>query len=173
MNDSSTVVPEVVIVDPAAPVVSSTRWWVAPMGYLVAGLLLVAGALTVYHLNFAPKQVRFAVLDLNFIMEAKELEFTAMLSSPGVTDVERKNALALVSNIEPDLRRVVADVRKECKCEILIKAAALTSSELPDITKIVAERMGVTEASLSASKSQLKAAIESRSPITKKTDQQQ
>lgn len=173
MNDTNTVVPEVVIVDPTLPVVSSTKWWIAPMAYLFTGLLVMVGSFAVYHINFAPKAVRFAVLDLNFIMEAKELEFTAMLSSPGVTDVERKNALSLVSNIEPELRRVVADVRKECKCEILIKAAALTSSELPDITKIVAERMGVTEASLSASKSQLKAAIESRSPNTKKMDQQQ
>ncbi len=173
MNDTSTVVPEVVIVDPTLPVEGPTRWWIAPMAYLFTGLFVVVGCLVVYHINFAPKAVRFAVLDLNFIMEAKELEFTAMLSNPGVTDVERKNALALVSNIEPDLRRVVADIRKECQCEILIKAAALTSNELPDITKMVAERMGVTEASLSASKSQLKAAIESRSSNPKKTDQQQ
>lgn len=154
------------------PASKPVRWWVAPMGYLMAGLLLMVGGLTVYHINFAPKPMRFAVLDLNFIMEAKELEFTAMLSNPGVTDVERKNALALVANIEPDLRRIVADVRKDCRCEILIKAAALTSNELPDITKVVAERMGVTEASLSNSKSQLKAAIEARSPA-KKPDPQQ
>lgn len=146
----------------AAPVAlaKEPKWWLAPMGYLVAGLVMMIGVVTVYHISFARKPVRLAVLDLNFIMEAKELEFTAMLSRPGVTDVERKNALALVAGIEPDLRRVVAEIHKECQCEILIKAAALTSDQLPDITKVVADRMGVTESSLSVSRAQLKAALE-------------
>lgn len=146
-------------------------WWLAPMGYLVAVLVLIVGALTVYHISFARKPIKLAVLDLNFIMEAKELEFTAMLSRPNVTDVERKNALALVAGIEPDLRRVVAEVHKECQCEILIKAAALASDQLPDITKVVADRMGVNEASLSAAKTQLKASLEAAKPDTFKPAQ--
>lgn len=146
-------------------------WWLAPAGYLFAVLVLIVGALTVYHISFARKPLRLAVLDLNFIMEAKELEFTALLSRPGVTDVERKNALALVASIEPDLRRVVAEVHKECQCEILIKAAALASDQLPDITKVVADRMGVNEASLTASKAQLKASLDSTKPDTFKPAQ--
>ena len=147
---------------PADPVTAmeDQRWWIAPLGYLFAGLVMMVGVLFVYHISFARKPIRLAVLDLNFIMEAKELEFTAMLSRPGATDVERKNALALVAGIEPDLRRIVADVRKECQCEILIKAAALSSDQLPDITKVVADRMGVTESSLSVSRAQFKAALE-------------
>jgi hypothetical protein len=119
------------------------RWWVAPLITVAAMTGCVVGSLGIYHQYFAPRPVKFALLDLHYIIDAKEIEFTSMLASPSVTEDERKKAMDLVSGIEPELKKVLAQVRVDCGCEILVKAAALTSSNIPDITKHVADLMKI------------------------------
>lgn len=134
----------------------SGTWWLTPIIALIAGIALVAGGLYVYHTRFAYKPVKFAVLDINKIVDSKELIFTALLSKPGVTEEDRKAALDLVAKIEPELQTVLAGLRQECDCEILVKAAALSSPNIPDLTMVVAERMKITEADLSQAKETIK-----------------
>ena len=119
------------------------RWWVSPMINVTAITACMLASLVIYHHYFAHRPVKFALLDLHYIIDAKEIEFTSMLANPSVTDAERKKAMDLVSGIEPELKKVLAQVRMECECEILVKAAALTSSNIPDVTKQVADLMKI------------------------------
>ncbi len=123
--------------------IDAQRWWVAPLITVAAMTICVVGSLGIYHQYFVPRPVKFALLDLHYIIDAKEIEFTSMLASPSVTEAERKKAMDLVSGIEPELKKVLAQVRVDCGCEILVKAAALTSSNIPDITKQVADLMKI------------------------------
>jgi hypothetical protein len=124
------------------------KWWVTPMWAVLGAVACIVGSLTVYHQYFAPRQVKFALLDLHHIVDAKEIEFTSMLAKPNVTDDDRKRAMDMVAGIEPQLKQVLAQVRSECGCEILVKAAALTSDNIPDITSRVAELMKINDQDL-------------------------
>ena len=124
------------------------KWWVTPMWTALGAMACIVGSLMIYHQYFAPKQVKFALLDLHHIVDAKEIEFTSMLAKPNVTDDDRKRAMDMVAGIEPQLKQVLAQVRSECGCEILVKAAALTSDNIPDITLRVAEMMKINDQDL-------------------------
>ena len=137
------------------------RWWVAPLVTVAAVTICMVGSLSIYHKYFVPRPLKFAVLDLHYIIDAKEIEFTSMLARPSVTDDDRKKAMDLVSAIEPQLKQVLAQVRTECECEILVKAAALTSSGIPDITKQVANLMKIDEADVAKAKERIRQNITS------------
>jgi hypothetical protein len=128
---------------------------------LIATLALVVLMFALYHLYLVPKPTKFAVLDLNFIVEAKQMQFTAMLAKPGVVDADREAALELVKNMEGQLKTALDEYRAECQCEVLVKAAALTSGGMPDITTQIAQKMGITSDSLSQAKAQVRQSIES------------
>ena len=145
----------------------SRTWWLAPLAALFAGVALVASGLYVYHTKFAHKPVKFAVFDLNKVVDSKELIFTAMLSKPGVTDEDRKVALDLVAKIEPELQAVLAEIRQECGCEILVKAAAMSSPNIPDLTMVVAQRMKITEADLSQAKETIMKSMQVTNEVAK------
>lgn len=147
----------------------SRRWWLAPMGYATIGVAALVGSIALYHNYFAPKPMRLAVLDINYIVEAKEMQFTALIAKPGVTEADRKQAMDLVAGVEPELKRILAEVRQECGCEILVKAAALTSGHIPDITKNVAERMKIDEASVLAAKLQIRQSLSTPAAATPAT----
>lgn len=132
------------------------RWWVAPLVTVASVAACMIGSLSIYHQYFAPQPLKFAVLDLHYIIDAKEVEFTSMLASPSVTDDERKKAMDLVSGIEPQLKEVLSQVRTECKCEILVKAAALASDKIPDITKRVADLMNINAENVAKAKDQIR-----------------
>jgi hypothetical protein len=136
--------------------VEAQRWWVAPLVTVAAATACLVGSLSIYHQYFAPKPMHFAVLDLHYILDAKEIEFTSMLASPSVTDDERKKAMDLVSSIEPQLKQVLDQVRRECECEILVKAAALSSTKIPDITKRVADLMNINAENVAKAKEQIR-----------------
>ena len=124
---------------------ASGSWWLAPLFGLLGGLVLVVTSLTIYHRHFAYKPMQLGVVDVSLIVEAKRDIVHAMLAKPDVSDAERQNALDLLVKVEPELRRVLDEVRTECECELLVKAAALTSDRLPDYTGEVAHRLQVTE----------------------------
>lgn len=155
-----------VILDQKAEASAPALWWLMPLATVVIGATALVGSFAVYHQYFAVKPMRLAVLDINFILEAKELEFTSVLSRPGVTDADRKAALERVAKIEPELRRVVAEVRKECGCEILVKAAAISSEQILDVTGTVAARMQINEASVAGARKDLLNALEASPLIT-------
>ena len=136
--------------------VETQRWWVAPLTTVAAVTACMVGSLSIYHQYFAPKPLNFAVLDLHYIVDAKEVEFTSMLASPSVTDDERKKALDLVAGIEPQLKQVLDQVRRECECEILVKAAALSSTKIPDVTKRVADLMNINAENVAKAKEQIR-----------------
>lgn len=133
-----------------------SRWWLAPLVNTLGAVTFMAASLTVYHFFFAPRPVTFAVLDLHRIVDAKEIEFTAMLSQPNVSEADRKRAMDLVAGIEPQLKQVLNQVRSECGCEILVKAAAMTSGSIQDVTPRVAELMHINEQDVAKARDQLR-----------------
>lgn len=123
----------------------SSSWWLAPLFALLGGLVLAVTSLTIYHRHFAYKPMQLGVVDVSLIVEAKRDIVHAMLAKPDVSDAERQKALDLLVKVEPELRAVIDEIRAECGCELLVKAAALTSDRLPDYTGEVAHRLQVTE----------------------------
>lgn len=122
-----------------------STWWVAPLLGLVAGIVLVISSLAIYHRHFAYKPLQFGVVDVSLVVEAKRDIVHAMLAKPEISEAERLAALNLLGKVEPELRAALDEIRAECECEILVKAAALTSERLPDYTSELARRLQITE----------------------------
>jgi hypothetical protein len=140
---------------------SQPRWWLGPVVTVTAVVTCLVASFAIYHHYFATQPTKFVVVDLHRIIDAKEIEFTAILSKPGVGESERVRALALVADIEPQLKKALVQTRAECGCEILVKAAALTSDGLPDLTPRVAEIMKISDGDFSKAKDQLQKNIAS------------
>ena len=97
---------------------------------------------------------------MSLVVEAKRDIVHAMLAKPGVTELEKQTALDLLVKVEPELRAVLDDIRTECNCELLVKAAALTSDRIPDYTSEVASRLKLTEEAVNKAREDIRSAMQ-------------
>lgn len=136
------------------------RWWLAPLFGLLAGVALITASMAIYHRHFAYKPQQLGVVDVSLVVEAKRDIVHAMLAKPGVTELEKQTALDLLVKVEPELRAVLDDIRTECNCELLVKAAALTSDRIPDYTSEVASRLKLTEEAVNKAREDIRSAMQ-------------
>jgi len=103
-------------------------------------LLVVLG----YHLLTRNAPPAVATIDLQAVVEAKELQFTDLVTRPGVTDVDREKAYQLVAKMGSELEAAVAQLRADCKCLILVRAAVVGASGA-DLTGALKQHMGIAD----------------------------
>lgn len=138
-------------VDPSTP--SSWVLWgkVAFVALSCATLVVVA-----YHMvmrSHAPLPI--ATIDLQAVIEAKELQFTDIVTRPGVTDADRERAYQLVSRLAGELETAVRELRRDCNCLVLVSAAVVGRADM-DLTNVLRERMGVAEVNVAALREKLR-----------------
>lgn len=113
---------------------------------------LVAVAYHVLTRSNAPLPI--ATVDLQSVVEAKELQFTEIVTRAGATDVDRERAYQLVSRLGDELEVAVGELRNECRCLVLVRAAVVGSSQ-NDLTAALRKKLGVSEVDVAALREKL------------------
>lgn len=128
-------------------------WTVAGIATFCAVVVVIL-ALIVYT-RFFETHVTFATVDLQHIMEARQLQFISKVTGPNVTDRERGEAYDLASRFGHDLNEALKTAQKECGCIILTQSAVVLGNQ-PDMTSRIKELMGLQGVNVDALKQQFK-----------------
>jgi len=130
---------------PTTPVVSSGSPVLATLINICAVLILVTIQIMVYHNFFVVPAIppRIAALDVNEVLEVKQLQETMLLLKGGMSE---QNAMVIYNDIANFARSMDTEVRKlqeECKCVLVVRAAVMTGARVDDLTPLIKERLGM------------------------------
>jgi hypothetical protein len=111
---------------------------------LFVALVTVIIALLGYR-HFVDRPVHFAIVDVQAIVEAKQLQLASMVTTKTVTDKERGAAYDAASRFGRELQDSLNTVQAECDC-LLLTAGATVAENVPDLTNRVKELVGLAGA---------------------------
>lgn len=119
------------------------------MGWMSLGmaLLVTTAMLAAYHFWLAKPATGFAVVDLASVVKIREIEFTALLSRPNVSDEDRKSAYLMVSRIGPEMEAAVERLQRECGCTLVVKSAVI-AGPAKDLTPRLKAMLGMAQGSV-------------------------
>lgn len=134
--------------------------WAMPRSHLfvmlAACLFTAVATVSAYHLlQRRSATPPLATVDLQGVIEAKELQFTEIITKPGITDADRAQAYELVARIGSEVERAVEQLGEECECVVLVRAAVVGRS-LPDLTESLRQKMGVADLDVAAVRERLR-----------------
>lgn len=139
-------------VEQASGVFSWADWGRVAFVSLACSTLVAVG----YHmLTRAHAPLPIATVDLQSVVEAKELQFTDIVTRTGATDADRDQAYQLVSKLGGELEAAVNELRRECNCLVLVRAAVVGSAQ-SDLTAALRQKMGVAEVDVAALREKLR-----------------
>lgn len=108
---------------------------------LIVTVVLVASSLLSYHWWARHHGMqRVGVVDIASVVAAKEKEFTALASKPGVTDADRQKAFEMVKSFAADLGAVMKALPDECEC-LVLNSAAVVGGNTEDLTPQVMKKL--------------------------------
>lgn len=111
---------------------------------LAITILLIVLALAGYHLwNQSYGAQRIGTVDLGAVVAAKQKEFTALVSKPGVTDEDRKKSYDMIKAFGADLSAAVKALPDECGCMVLNAAAVIGGGKTEDLTPRIMKKLGL------------------------------
>jgi hypothetical protein len=129
------------VVQPSSAVFSWADWGRVAFVSIACSTLVAVG----YHmLTRAHVPLPIATVDLQSVVEAKELQFTDIVTRAGATDADRDRAYQLVAKLGGELETAVNELRNECKCMVLVRAAVVGSAP-NDLTASLRQKLGVAE----------------------------
>jgi hypothetical protein len=119
-------------------------WMVIASAALVSILVTILGQIAYAH--YGPKAVRIATVDINEVMQIKEVQLTVMASKPGVTDKEREAAYDEITKFGSSFEGAIGELQRDCDCLILVRAAVVKGAE--DMTGALKLKLGMGEVTL-------------------------
>lgn len=138
--------------DPRAALPSVFDWLRVAFVSTACALVVVVA----YHM-FIRGQIQppIATIDLQSVVDAKELQFTEIVTRPGATDADRDRAYQLVSTLGGELESAVRDIRAECGCTLLVRAAVVGSAHA-DLTPALRARLGIADIDVASLREKLR-----------------
>jgi len=131
---------------------SLTLWAKVSFIALSCSMVVAAG----YHMLVRSQlPLPIATVDLQSVVEAKELQFTDIVTRAGATDADRDRAFQLVASLGGELETAVNELRNECRCMVLVRAAVVGSAP-NDLTGALRKKMGVSEVDVAALRERLR-----------------
>lgn len=137
-------------------------------GVTVSSLLVSVGAalfvcligLASYHTWFAYKPTAFGKVNLAEIVEIRQLQFSMGVAATDLANkaAAREDAVAKIALIGKEIESAVAGLSDDCGCTLLV-TGAVVSSDLPDYTQILKERMGLGSINLESLRQQASAVL--------------
>lgn len=125
-----------------------------PMTFVmgIATTLLVSIGMTVigllsYHQFFSRPPQRIATVDINEVMQIKQVQLTALATRPGATDRDREAAYDQISIFGREIENAIVDMQRDCACVLVVRAAVLKGQQA-DLTAELKKRMGMDDVSL-------------------------
>lgn len=123
---------------------SMPLWMGIAAAALVSILVTILGQ--VAYAYYGPKAVRIATVDINEVMQIKEVQLTVMASKPGVTDKEREAAYDEITKFGSSFEGAIGELQRDCDCLILVRAAVVKGAE--DMTGALKLKLGMGEITL-------------------------
>lgn len=125
-----------------------------------AALFICVTALASYHTWFAYKPTLFGKLNLAEIIEIRQLQFSMGVAATDLANkaAAREEAVAKIALIGKEIEAAVANLSDDCACTLLV-TGAVVSSDLPDYTPLLKERMGLGSINLESLRQQASAAL--------------
>lgn len=118
-------------------------------------LVVCAVSLSAYHVAFYTPPVKIATIDIEAVIEAKQLQFAEIVARPGASDADRDRALSMVDAIGPELNAAVTDLVNQCGCLLLVKAAVVGQAAV-DFTEQLKTRLNVSNVDVTAVRARLR-----------------
>jgi hypothetical protein len=119
-------------------------WMGIAAAALVSILVTILGQIAYAH--YGPKAVRIATVDINEVMQIKEVQLTVMASKPGVTDKEREAAYDEITKFGSSFEGAIGELQRDCDCLILVRAAVVKGAE--DMTGALKLKLGMGDITL-------------------------
>lgn len=122
-------------------------WQVTTVAAMVSTMVVIS-ALAGYHVYFARanKPKTLGTVDLQQVLQIKEMAFNELLTRPGTTDADRERAYEMLKGLNGEITRAIDDLRVECNCNILVKAAVIGDGDI-NLTEALKAKMGIAAAS--------------------------
>jgi hypothetical protein len=126
---------------------SLTFWQVAGVALLVSAMVMIS-TLAGYHVYFARanKAKALGTVDLQQVLQLKEMTLNELLTRPGTTDADREKAYDLLKGLDSEITRAIDELRVECNCNILVKAAVIGNGDI-NLTDALKAKLGIGSAS--------------------------
>ena len=116
----------------------------------VQGLMAVAAAsvtLLIYDsfvVAHRPKPLRIGLVDVAALVRLQEAKFSKVMTTNGVTDKQRDEAIAMTQTFSRQLSAALAAIPNECNCVLLASSAVVgLHGEVYDFTNEVMRRVGL------------------------------
>lgn len=119
-------------------------WMGIAAAALVSILVTILGLVAYAH--YGPKAVRIATVDINEVIQIKEVQLTVMATKPGVTDKEREAAYDEITKFGSSVEGAIGDLQRDCDCLILVRAAVVKGAE--DMTGALKLKLGMSDVTL-------------------------
>jgi hypothetical protein len=116
-------------------------------------LIAITVALLGYH-HYFDKDTRIAVVNLDEVMEAKQLQLAAMVKKSGMTEKDQLAAYDAAAGFGKDLQEAIERVQEECDCLLLISNAVVSQNRL-NLTGRIKELAGLGDLDIAALKKSL------------------
>jgi len=125
---------------------------------LLLGLswFMAAAVVFAYHKLVYSKSRAFAIVDINEIVNIKQLQFQQILVKSNVTDRDRTTAYEMVTELGKILPEKVELLHQQCNCVILTKGAVI-GGEAMDLTENLKAELGLAGISSKSLKEQMNA----------------
>lgn len=118
--------------------------WIGITIQALIGLLVALVLLVTYHfLIVAPREQRFAVVDLGEILALKELQVSVAASQSDSRDASPGAAMDVIAKFAKDLEGELDLMQAECRCVMLVRAAVIKPSQTDDLTQDLKKRLGL------------------------------
>lgn len=130
--------------------------WKQVLCFLGLSWFMAATLLFAYHKLIYTKSRAFAVVDLNEIVNIKQLQFQQILIKSNVTDRDRTMAYEMVTELGKILPEKVEQLHQQCNCVILTKGAVIGGEAL-DLTENLKTELGLAGISSKSLKEQMNA----------------
>ncbi len=127
---------------------------------VVSALLVTFSALAAYHTWFAFKPTTFGKIQLAEIVEIRQLQFSMSVVAAELEQKAsaREEAVAKIAQVSKEIEAAVDGLAADCGCTLLVTGAVI-SSDIPDYTQALKERMGMGGVNLEALRKQAAMAL--------------
>lgn len=128
---------------------------------------LAVGGLMAYQAN--SERHTFGLVDVAEVVEIEQMRVTSLVLKPGVTASEKEDYFKQANAFGQKLEEAIAQVKRDCKCELLARSAYVGSGAV-DLTEAIKARVGLGGLQLEQMRSVGKAAFMSRLPEVRRPD---
>lgn len=145
-------------------------WLTYAITVLIAVVVCVLALATYHYLIAKEDRQRLAMVDINEVLELKQLQMTVGALQPGVTDKDRERMFEEIQAFAKKLEEGVKQLQGECGCTLLVRAAVVNPQGL-DLTDRLKEVVGVAGLDAAALARQVKESPFGGAPQTEENKQ--